>query len=194
MVRRLDPISENRPEPAEPKAVTTAQRWWAAAPRICEVLFVNAVPICGLLFKCWSLATTLFLYWLENLLNTFFVGARIWLHRRLTHKRGHWMEVRMVEVKAANLTVPTTLFTNFVGSNLIFALVHGIFVALFVFGYVWQRPSLSNLGHGVLWLVTAMTTYFLLDARTLRPVVTDDRDLSAARQRADEEVLQVPPA
>jgi len=27
-----------------------------------------------------------------------------------------------------------------------------------------------------------------------RPVATDDRDLSAARQRADEEVLEVPPA
>jgi hypothetical protein len=56
------------------------------------------------------------------------------------------------------LRVKATLLGNFVGSNLIFALVHGVFVALFVFGYLGLRPAPADLGRGVDWLLAAMTT------------------------------------
>jgi hypothetical protein len=84
-------MSEEPLNQAEPTAPTPAQRWRAAVPRVLEALVVNAVPIWGLLYAGWSLAAMLFFYWLANLFNTFFIGARIWLHRRLIHKRGHWM-------------------------------------------------------------------------------------------------------
>jgi hypothetical protein len=254
---RAEPASESLPGQAGPVPLSPGRRWRAALPRVFEALVVNAVPIWGLLFAGWSLSTMLFLYWLENLFNTFFIGARIWLHRRLTRKRGHWMAVELKATATVNgkpLAVPTTLLTNFVGSNLIFALAHGIFVALLVFGILERRPSPAALGRGVLWLLAAMTLAFLLDARTIRrqpfswirarvdgalgrmvvvhlaliggvfflaatgretsfflvfvllkalfdllsalplgrPVVTDVRDLSAARRREEEEASAAP--
>lgn len=54
------------------------------------VLAVNALPLWG--FFGWELQVSqlLILFWAENLLQTVLVGARMWLHRRLTRKRGHW--------------------------------------------------------------------------------------------------------
>jgi len=155
-------MDDSRPLAQDSANAAPVNRWIAALPRVFEALLVNAVPIWGLVFKGWSLATMLFLYWLENLLNTVFVGARIWLHRSLTNKRGHWMTV-----KAGSLKVPATLLENFAGSNLIFTLVHGVFVSLFTFGFLESRPSLSDLANGALWLVAGMTWAFALDARTI---------------------------
>lgn len=142
----------------------------AALPRVLEALVVNAVPIWGLVYQGWSLSTMLLLYWLENLLNTFFIGARIWLHRRLTHKRGHWMKTgkTTVTVGAKTVKVSTTLLADFVGTNLIFGLAHGIFVAALVFAILPQRPRLEDVGRGIRWMLLGMTVSFLLDARTLR--------------------------
>src|SRR6202521_5252539 len=155
-------MNDSRPLAEAFSIAAPVNRWIAALPRIFEALAVNAVPIWGLVFKGWSLATMLFLYWLENLLNTAFIGARIWLHRSLTNKRGHWMTV-----KAGGLAVPATLLENFAGSNLIFTLIHGVFVGLFTFGFLGSRPSLPDLAHGALWLVAGMTLAFALDARTI---------------------------
>ena len=156
-------------EPPAPPAAGPARRWAAALPRIFEALAVNAVPIWGLVYKGWSLSTMLLLYWLENLLSTFFVGARIWLHRRLTHKRGHWTRVEMkATVNGRPVKVRTTVLGAFVGSNLIFGLAHGIFVVVLVFAILPQRPRLADVGRGVRWLLIAMTVSFLIDALTIR--------------------------
>jgi hypothetical protein len=151
---------------------TTANglRWLAAAPGVLEALAVNAVPLWGLMHGAWSLGTILLFYWLANFLNTFFIGARILVHRAVTHKRGHWMvdPVRTVTVtrgvqRTETRLRPTTLLANFVVTNLAFTLAHGVFVAAFVFGILKLAPSWGELRHGVLLLLTAMSTSLLVD-------------------------------
>jgi Family of unknown function (DUF6498) len=145
-------------------------RWLAAAPWVLEALVVNAVPLWGLMHGAWSLGTILLFYWLANFLNTFFIGARIFVHRAVTHKRGHWMvdQYRTVTVKRGVQTTesgyrPTTFLANFVFTNLVFTLAHGLFVAAFVFGILELAPSWNELRHGILLLLTAMSMSLLVD-------------------------------
>ncbi len=161
-------------------------RWRQATPRILEALAVNAVPLWGL-FHGWSLGTLLVLYWCENLLNTFFIGARIWLHRKLTRKRGHWTTAEIVRTtrhgggtETERKVVPTTLLATFAGTNLIFTLAHGVFVGAFAFLILKPGPSLADLRRGVLFLVAGMTVAFALDAARMRGL-----PFAWIRQRAD---------
>jgi hypothetical protein len=158
---------------SEPPAVTPARLWLQATPRILEALAVNAVPLWGLLHG-WSFGTLLLLYWCENLLNTVFVGVRIWIHRRLTHLRGHW---RVDQSEAINFYVktgagkrqvnwrPKTFLQSFVASNLAFTLAHGVVVVFVVVGLLHNPPAGADLRRGVLWLLAGMTMGLLLDAR-----------------------------
>lgn len=150
-------------------------RWRQATPRVFEALAVNAVPLWGLLHG-WSLSTLLVLYWCENLLNTFFIGGRIWLHRKLTRKRGHWTTATVRKevysggklVSSTSGTRPSTLLREFVFLNLIFTLGHGVFAAALIFKFLPEPPGLADLGRGLLWLVVAMSASFGLDAARIR--------------------------
>lgn len=154
---------------------TPAGRWSRAAPRIFEALAVNAVPLWGLLHG-WSLGTLLLLYWCENLLNTVFIGGRIWLHRKLTRKRGHWIVVETPKAPPTFGGRPTatpearrtTVLAQFVQANLIFSLAHGVFVLLLVFLVLPGGPSAKDLERGVAWLAAAMMVSFALDAAKIR--------------------------
>ena len=61
-----------------------------AAVAILSVLFNNGLVIWGLGWAGWSGPTALAIYWGENAIGTIFIALRIWLHRRLTGKRGHY--------------------------------------------------------------------------------------------------------
>jgi len=162
-------------------------RWRQATPRILEVLAVNAVPLWGL-FHGWSLSTLLVLYWCENLLNTIFVGGRIWLHRVLTHRRGHWTVEPTLQVTTTingrtTRTAgrrQTTLLANFVSVNLMFTVAHGIFVAVLVYQFLPGGPEPADLRRGLGWLVAGMSVSFVLDAIKLR-----NWPFAWIRQRAD---------
>ena len=162
--------------------------WPLAAPRLLEVLAVNAVPLYGVVRDEWSLGTLLVLYWVENLLNTVFVSGRILLHRIATRKRGHWTAQRGVTVttqmggkqKTWAAGEPTTLLVSFVSTNLPFTLVHGIFVVAFVYGILEVGPSLPNLRRGVLGILAVQTIGFALDAATIRT-----RSFAWIRERSD---------
>ncbi len=58
--------------------------------RLLQVVGVNSVPAFGVFAAGWTATTALALYWCENVLVILLVGLRLWLHRRSTHKRGHW--------------------------------------------------------------------------------------------------------
>ena len=55
-----------------------------------QALGASSVPVVGTLAAGWSAATSLALYWCENLLGALLVAVLIARHRRLTRKRGHW--------------------------------------------------------------------------------------------------------
>jgi hypothetical protein len=143
----------------------------AAVPWLIDALAANAVPLWGLVHGAWSLGSLLIFYWLTNLLNTFFTGARILVHRKLTRKRGHW---------PAAGDRRATFLANFVFVNLAFTLAHGLFVAAFLFGVLRFTPSATELRQGVLVLLGVMTATLALDCVTIR-----ERSFAWIRRRAD---------
>lgn len=58
--------------------------------RFAQALGVNVVPLGGFFVGGWSPATTLAVYWFENVLGSLLIAARIALHWRMTGKRGHY--------------------------------------------------------------------------------------------------------
>jgi uncharacterized protein DUF6498 len=145
--------------------------WLAATPWLIDALAGNAVALWGLLHGAWTLGSLLLFYWLTNLLNTVFVGARIWLHRTLTRKRGHW-------TGASDRS--RTFLADFVTVNLVFTLAHGIFVGAFVFLILHLAPSTDDLRRGVLVLLGVMTTTLAMDSVTI-----GQRPFAWVRRRAD---------
>ena len=53
---------------------------------------ILGMPGVGFFADHWSSATTLTLYWCENLIGSVLIGVRIFLHRRLTKKAGHYRD------------------------------------------------------------------------------------------------------
>jgi hypothetical protein len=144
--------------------------WLAATPWLVDALAGNVVALWGLVHGAWTLGSLLVFYWLTNLFNTAFVGARILLHRRLTRKRGHWMASGGSR----------TFLADFVTVNLVFTLAHGIFVGAFVFLILPLAPSADELRRGVLALLGVMTTTLAMDCVTIR-----QQPFAWIRRRAD---------
>ena len=75
---------------------------------------------------------------------------------------------------------PTTLLADFVSTNLIFTLAHGIFVFGFVYGVLELGPSVPSVRRGLTAMLTAQAIAFGLDAVTIRT-----RSFAWIRRRAD---------
>lgn len=101
--------------------------YWTA--RLLQILGVNSIPAFGYFGAGWSPGTTLIVYWFENLLGSLFVAARIALHRRMTHKRGHYRAMVTKTIKARSgvgqsvTTVALSTFLSyFLTTSIIFTL------------------------------------------------------------------------
>lgn len=147
--------------------------WLNCAPTILTCL----VPLFGVLFYEWSGVVVILLFWVENTLGTVFTAARIVLHRRLTHKRGHWRRGQLENQKVPN---SGTLLRDYLYSSVLSIVFQGIFIAVFalfaVFVLIDQHPdwdgerlfSLPQLEHGAASLALSMALAFALDVRSLR--------------------------
>jgi hypothetical protein len=137
-------------------------------------LLVNAVPLYGVYRLGWSASTVVALYWAENLALAVFTCARIWLHRKLTRKRGHWRG-GTIGVKVNDKLVTGGLLTEYALLAFPFTLVHGIFVvALVALGAsnhsdsaAWQF-SRVQFEQGLQWILAALVLEFVIDAATMR--------------------------
>ena len=93
---------------------------------------VNAVPALGWFVGEWSAGTTLLLYWLETLIGTVLVAARIIIHRRFRPSKGHW-DYRAPQTQGASSSSAgrgSTYLTAFLVPALAFTFVHGIFLVV----------------------------------------------------------------
>ena len=140
------------------------------------VLAVNAVPIYGALRLGWSAPTLLVLYWCENAMAIVFTSLRIWLHRRLTRKRGHWNTKASANVgNSIKAGDRTTLLAAYAIPSAIFTAAHAIFVAAIAFGIASNHPgdpfwrfSLEQLWTGLQWMLAVMAVDFAKDLFGLR--------------------------
>lgn len=110
-------------------------RTMSSITRLLQLLGINAVPIVGLFLGGWSTATALALYWAETLTAVLLTAARIAIHRRLTHKKGHLRPQLGIKVGSGTRGQErpvrfSSLFTEFLTGGLMFSLVHGVFLFL----------------------------------------------------------------
>jgi len=138
------------------------------------VLLVNAVPLYGVLEEGWSASTVVVLYWFENLAVAFFTCARIWLHRKLTRKRGHWRACQL-GTKVGDKPSTAGLLGEYATMAFVFTLAHGVFVGAFVMigadnhsddlRWAFSRDQFMQ---GAQWMTVALVADFLVDAAGMR--------------------------
>lgn len=138
------------------------------------VLLVNAVPVVGVLYHGWSVASVLALYWFENLLVAVCTCIRIAVHRRLTRKRGHWRDSQL-GVSSNGKPVRGGLLTEYATGAFVFTFAHGVFVAIIVFALghehadepMW-RFSWQQVGYGALAVAAMLALDLAFDLATIR--------------------------
>ena len=140
---------------------------------ILSVLFNNGLVIWGLGWAGWSGPTALAVYWAENAIGTIFIALRIWLHRRLTRKRGHYRNHLGLQVsgdgadKIKSITDKSFL-AEYLTTSVVFTLGHGVFV-LAIFALVFKEaPDADTIRWALLAIGLCQLIAFLYDLFGLR--------------------------
>ena len=95
------------------------------------LLAVIAVPVIGWFVDDWSGATTLLVYWFENVAACLFIAARGLIHRRLTPRRGHFRyEAPSGDRRSSQRS---SFMSGFVVTSLAFSVAHGVFLGAIIF-------------------------------------------------------------
>ncbi len=135
--------------------------------QIALAVFQNGVPAGGVVFRGWSPATALTLYWCENLVATILIAVRIAVHRRLTRKNGHYVTV--VDMSKPNRPRSrSTYLAGFLTLSLGFTLVHGVLLAAMLLLVAKMRPDLAQVTEGLKWMSLAQVIGLGLDLTRIR--------------------------
>ena len=137
-----------------------------------NVLGVIAIPALGWFTQHWSGATTLVVYWFENVATCLLVMARIAVHRSWSPKYGHFRYGAPQASGSAN----QSFLAGFALISLVFCAAHGIFLGAILGLLAHNRaPALRlidldwrSVGWGCLSVSLFLTLDFLLDLTGLR--------------------------
>ncbi len=144
-----------------------------AVVAILLVLFNNGLVIWGLGWDGWSGPTALAIYWAENAIGTIFIALRIWLHRRLTRKRGHFRNHLGTPVsgdggRAVKSIIDRSFLAEYLTTSIVFTLAHGVFVAA-IFACIFKAgPDADTMRWAVLAIGVSQLFGFLFDLIGLR--------------------------
>jgi len=151
--------------------------------RLFAALGVIAVPAFGWFGLHWSGATTVVVYWFENVAMCLFMIARIAVHQRLNPKYGHF------RYRGPGTGGPTTasFLSGFRLVSLAFCAAHGFFLAVILALLIHNRaPQLAlidldwrSVGWGCLGVLMFLTLEFLTDLTTLRQWSFRDIEVAA---------------
>lgn len=138
--------------------------------RIAQIIGLNAVPGFGFLELRWTVGTVIALYWIENLFGSLLIGMRIDLHRRLTHKRGHYLTQKngaTVEINGKKKQLG--FLSGFMVTTIVFTLTEGIFLAVILAKLPEQdHVEFPALRFGVQLVGAFLAAGFLLDLIGIR--------------------------
>lgn len=145
----------------------------ASFTRLAQTLGINSVPIAGVFLGDWSTATTLVVYWSETLLAAVSTAGRIAVHRRLTHKKGHyrdqWEKSPSGEVAHRIPRRRCRIFlSGFLTGSLIFTVGLGLFLALLLATVLPGTIDVAAIKRGVFWMAVAQAAAFGWDLLTIR--------------------------
>jgi hypothetical protein len=136
-------------------------------------LGLNAIPAFGWFAGNWSAGTVLVLYWLETLIGTLFVAARIIIHRHIRPSKGHW-DYQAPQTQAQQGTGRSSYLVAFLVPALAFTIAHGIF--LLALGFMAVKNHLSpevvvdphNLLAGLVGIGAFQVADFIYDLASIR--------------------------
>ena len=97
---------------------------------ILSLLGLNAIPALGWFLGDWSPATTLAVYWFENVAAAIFIALRIILHRWRRPRAGH---VRYSGPDSKPTGASASYLANFLTPSLVFSAAHAFFLAIMAF-------------------------------------------------------------
>jgi hypothetical protein len=141
--------------------------------RVAELLGVNSIPVVGVLAGDWSAATALSVYWVENLIASLLIAARLALHAR-------WRDRTQDPIVAAGSSFAPKSAGPFLVTALPFTLAHGLVLA-FIFAMVLElTPDLADLRRAVVALAVVQGITFGIDLWTLA-----DWPVARVNERAD---------
>ncbi|MFL0179027.1 DUF6498-containing protein [Mycobacterium sp. SMC-15] len=156
-----------------PESGQDAQRRSKFSPlHLFAVLGVIAVPAFGWFGQHWSGATTVVVYWFENVTTCLLVMARIAVHQRLNPKYGHFRYRGPGTGGPSN----SSFLSGFALISLAFCAAHGVFLAAILALLIHNRaPELAmidlnwrSVGWGCLGVLMFLTLEFLTDLVDLR--------------------------
>lgn len=157
--------------------------------RLLQVLGVNAVPAFGVFAADWTAATALALYWCENILVTLLVGARLWLHRSKTSKRGHW---QAQSSSGSGKSSGGTFLSNFLGMALFFSAGHAVFLAVILFVVIPNEfPESGGVELRSLLLGVATVSVFLVMGFLYDTIGIESRSFAWVKHLSDRVVGRV---
>lgn len=170
--------------PAQPDSEPESRRSPAFSPfHVFTVLGVVAIPAFGWFGQHWSGATTVVVYWFENVAMCLFVIGRIAVHQRVNPRHGHF---RYRPPQAGGLP-NSTFLSGFALISLAFCAAHGFFLAVILALLTYNRaPQLAlidlnwrSVGWGCLSVFLFLTADFLLDLPNLRRWSFRDVEMAA---------------
>lgn len=133
-------------------------------------LGVVAVPVVGWFAGHWSGATTLVVYWFENVAMCLFVVARIAVHRRWNPRYGHFR----YRAAQANGSGTSSFLAGFATISVAFCAAHGIFLGA-ILALLAHNDALAlveldwhSVGWGCLSVLLFLALNFILDLVDLR--------------------------
>jgi hypothetical protein len=144
-----------------------------AVVAILSVLFNNGLVIWGLGWDGWSGPTALAIYWAENAIGTVAIALRIWLHRRLTRKRGHYrnhlgLQASGDGARTVKSITDKSFLAEYLTTSVVFTLAHGVFV-LAIFALIFKSaPDAETMRWAVLAIAVSQLIGLLFDLVGLR--------------------------
>jgi len=164
-------------QPSDPgrNTMSTGIGLAAGMARAAQVVGVNAIPVAGIIGDWWSSGTALALYWIESVLVIGLMAARIVLHRRWTHKAGHWRKAKVTlqSDRPRGLQPKGSFLGSYLQVAITFTVAHGIFLGMLLFMLTMNRPDLGvlvdpgSLEIGTAAIVVFLAVGFLVDVPSL---------------------------
>lgn len=140
--------------------------------QLLRLFAASIVPGGGFLLAGWSAATALTLYWIDNLVGSVAMGARIVIHRRSTglagHGRAHLGATYSTGSRGARTTHKFQSFlAEFLAASLGFTAAHGVFLAVLLLGLMAQQPDVESVRQGTIGIAICHALALGFDARRL---------------------------
>lgn len=146
----------------------------ALLARLFRLIAASVVPGGGFLLAGWSPTTALALYWVDTLIGSLAMGARIALHRHWTgmagHRRAH---IGTTVTTSSGRGKPTekkfsSFLSEYMVTTLVFTLTHGLFLVVLLGLMLEMQPDWRAVEQGALGIAACHVLALSFDSATLR--------------------------